>query len=350
MFGLKLPKIGNPFNSTSNTEMTKSTKPVLPEPIRSVKLIVPHDFDDSSLQHINLPPGVKIWQPRETKVHDHGFVKLIDFMGDDIGIEEAARLSYTGGTRAVSKTRGLLRYLMRMKHTSPSEMTETKWHIKCPIFVARQWVRHRTVSMNEESARYSVLSNDFYLPNLSDIKPQSKDNKQGRAGEVTATDKEVVIDRMKSHFTFSYQEYEKLLGEHDDEFSEEFPGIARESARAVLPTAIYTQFYWKINLHNLFHFLQLRMDPHAQKEIRDYAIFMADMIKDLFPISWEAFEDYRLFAKGFSRMEMDIVREAFNQTPHLLDAIREVLDNGDYLETEFGLSVREAKEFLAKVS
>lgn len=226
---------------------------------------------------------------------DRGFVRLVDYMGDDTAIVQAARISYGEGTKQVRQDRALIRYLMRHWHTSPFEMVELKFHIKLPIFVARQWIRHRTANINEYSARYSVLRDEFYLPDAAQIRPQSTTNKQGRAEQpLPAEDVERVLEEMEELQNKLYQSYQKLLE----------MGVAREIARINLPVSIYTEWYWKIDLHNLFHFLQLRMDPHAQYEIRVYAHAIADIVKKIVPLAWEAFEDYRLNARTFSVHEL----------------------------------------------
>lgn len=281
--------------------------------------------------------------PNYTPVLDKGFVGFVDKMGDDHSIVQAARVSYGKGTKSVREDRGLIRYLMRNRHTSPFEMIETKWHIKLPIFVMRQLVRHRTASLNEYSARYSVMTEEFYIPNKQDIQPQSTNNKQGRGGNLTEQEKEAVQFLIETNDQYGL--YKMLLGEdHEIENSgtgldENFPGIARELARMVLPVNIYTECYWKVNLHNLFHFLSLRADSHAQKEIRDYANVMFDYAKEYFPVSTEAFEDYVLYGKNFSRMEMEFLRSMVN--PDTLDV--------DYLKDNFDLSKGEAREFIAKI-
>lgn len=230
---------------------------------------------------------------------DHGFVRVVDYMGDDAAVVQAARVSYGRGTRKVTEDRGLIRYLMRHRHTTPLEMCELKLHVKLPIFVARQWIRHRTANVNEYSARYSVLDREFYLPRPEDLAVQSANNKQGR-GEVV--DPEVaaeVLRLLRRDAEQAYETYEGLL---------ENPGLARELARMNLPVSWYTQWYWKIDLHNLLHFLALRIDPHAQYEIRVYGEAMAKVVQAWVPTVWEAFEDYRLHAVTLSRQMVDTVR------------------------------------------
>jgi len=231
---------------------------------------------------------------------DHGFVRLIDYMGDDSAIVQAARVSYGKGTKKVRQDRGLIRYLMRHRHTSPLEMCEIKLHAKMPIFVARQWVRHRTASLNEISARYSVLDNEFYLPATQDLATQSDSNRQGRGDVLSAEQSAAVLALLKRDAEQSYQTYERLLG---DEF-----GLARELARMDLPVNYYTQWYWKVDLHNLLHFLSLRMDAHAQYEIRVFADAIARIVADWVPLVYEAFLDYRVGGQFLSRQGVDILR------------------------------------------
>src|SRR5438874_4910980 len=232
-------------------------------------------------------------------VPSNGFVRLVDYMGSDQSIVQAARVSYGAGTKSVREDRGLIRYLMRHDHTTPFEMVVLKFHIKAPIFVVRQWVRHRTASINEESARYSIMKEEFHEPAWADVGFQSKDNKQGRSHE--AVPQEVVqrfLDFLKEDRDTAYAHYEQFLEDN----------IARELARIVLPLSLYSEFYWQMNLHNLLHFLRLRMDAHAQQEIRDYANQVALCVKAVAPIAWEAFEEYKLHGKSFSRTEVALLQ------------------------------------------
>ena len=266
---------------------------------------------------------------KEFKVLDHGFIRLIDYMGDDNAIVQAARVSYGAGTKKVSEDRGLIRYLMRHRHTSPFEMVEMKFHIKLPIFVARQWIRHRTANVNEYSGRYSVMKEEFYRPEPEDIRYQSTVNKQGRSTEEVPDDlKNKLLDVLKKSQGESYQDY--------DYFVE--AGLARELARINLPLSLYTEWYWKIDLHNLFHFLALRMDPHAQYEIQQYAKIMGDMVKQIYPLSWEAFFDYRLTAQFFSGPELKVLKKNLDSVNYTLDEL-----------IEFGLPKGEALELLEKL-
>ncbi len=266
---------------------------------------------------------------KEFKVLDHGFVRLLDYMGDDSAIVQAARVSYGKGTKKVSEDRGLIRYLMRHRHTSPFEMVEFKFHVKLPIFVARQWIRHRTANVNEYSGRYSVMKEEFYLPKPEDIRYQSTVNKQGRSPEeVPAELKGKLVEILKKTQTETYAKYRELI--EDD--------LARELARIGLPLSLYTEWYWKIDLHNLFHFLRLRLDPHAQEEIRQYAVVMADMVKAVCPIAYEAFMDYQFHSLYFSGPELTIIKEGLAGLS---------LSKDDLIEE--GLSKREAVEFLEKL-
>jgi thymidylate synthase (FAD) len=266
---------------------------------------------------------------KEFKVLDHGFVRLVDYMGSDAAIVQAARVSYGEGTKKVSEDRALIRYLMRQGHTSPFEMAEFKFHVKLPIFVARQWIRHRTANVNEYSGRYSVMKEEFYIPEAKDIRFQSTVNKQGRAEEEVPDElKQRFVDFLKETHAASYEEYQHLIDE----------GLARELARIGLPLSLYTEWYWKIDLHNLFHFLRLRLDPHAQHEIRQYAKIMADMVKIVCPLAYEAFEDYILNSITFSAPELKVLNESLSD----LSLAKEEL-------VKRGLSRREADEFLEKL-
>ena len=230
---------------------------------------------------------------------DHGFVRVVDYFGDDAAIVQAARVSYGAGTRKISEDRQLIRYLMRHRHTTPFEMCEIKFHIKLPIFVARQWIRHRTANVNEISGRYSVFTDEFYLPQPHELAKQSTDNKQGRGEALTAEEAEAVRGKIEGASRQAYADYEELIHER---------GLARELGRAVLPVNYYTEWYWKIDLHNLLHFLALRLDPHAQYEIRVFAEAMASFVRDWVPTAWEAFSDYRLGAVTVSKPMIDVLQ------------------------------------------
>ncbi|MHA3916715.1 FAD-dependent thymidylate synthase [Halovulum sp. GXIMD14793] len=235
-------------------------------------------------------------------VLDHGFVRVIDYMGDDSAITQAARVSYGKGTKAVSNDAGLIRYLMRHWHSTPFEMCEVKFHVKLPVFVARQWIRHRTANVNEYSARYSILDREFYIPQPEHLAAQSTVNNQGRGAVLQGEEAARVLELLKADSTRAYDNYEAMLSQDDQD------GLARELARMNLPANIYTQWYWKIDLHNLFHFLRLRADSHAQYEIRAYADVMCEIVKDWIPLAYAAFEDYRLGAVQLSSKGIDCVR------------------------------------------
>lgn len=247
-------------------------------------------------------------------VLDHGFIRVIDYMGDAPAIVQAARVSYGKGTKTPSEDRGLLRYLIRHRHTSPLEMCEIKLHVKLPIFVARQWIRHRTASVNEYSARYSILSREFYVPAPEDIAPQSTTNKQGREGGYEDHEKPIIALRLEASMTDSFDYYEGLI-DKENGFD-----LARELARIVTPMSTYTEWYWKVNLHNLLHFLTLRADPHAQKEIRAYAETILDLVKGWVPAVGEAFEDYMRQAMLLSAQEVVILKAIMDGGGALWDA------------------------------
>lgn len=238
-------------------------------------------------------------------VLDHGLIRVIDYMGDDAAICQAARVSYGRGTKAVSDDRGLIRYLMRHWHSTPFEMCEVKFHVKLPIFVARQWIRHRTANVNEYSARYSVMDREFYIPAPEHLAAQSTVNNQGRGQVLQGAEAARVLDLLREDAMRAYDHYEDMLTPDADTGK---LGLARELARMNLPANVYTQWYWKIDLHNLFHFLRLRADVHAQYEIRVYAQIMCDIVKDWVPQAYEAFEDYRLGAVSLSAKAKEVLK------------------------------------------
>ena len=246
-------------------------------------------------------------------VLDHGFIVLVDVMGDDSSIVQAARVSYGKGTKTVSQDRGLIRYLMRHRHTTPFEMVEFKFLVKLPIFVARQWIRHRTANVNEYSARYSILEDEFYIPDTAILAGQSTSNKQGREAALPKKEAEKIRSLIIENSEKTYDLYEYLLNEEGEKEDASRGKLARELSRIVIATNVYTQWYWKIDLHNLFHFLSLRMDDHAQFEIREYADVMADIVKAAVPIAYEAFEDYRLNSLNLSRLEIEILKKFLNK-------------------------------------
>jgi len=243
-------------------------------------------------------------------VLDHGFVRVVDYMGDDAAIVQAARVSYGRGTRRVSEDSGLIRYLMRHRHSTPFEMCEIKFHVKLPIFVARQWIRHRTANVNEYSARYSILDREFYIPAPAQLAAQSAVNRQGRGDVLEGAEAAQVLRLLHEDATRTYDHYVDMLNENPDGSPRdpERQGLARELARMNLTLNTYTQWYWKIDLHNLFHFLSLRADAHAQYEIRVYAEAMMEAVRAWVPIATQAFEDYRLGAVTLSAQMLAVVK------------------------------------------
>lgn len=235
-------------------------------------------------------------------VLDHGFVRVVDYMGNDAAIVQAARVSYGAGTKKVSDDAGLIRYLMRHWHSTPFEMCEVKFHIKLPVFVARQWIRHRTANVNEYSARYSILDREFYIPAPEHLAAQSIVNNQGRGELLEGEEAERVLDILKNDSGRAYDHYEEMLSQDGQK------GLARELARMNLPANIYTQWYWKVDLHNLFHFLRLRADAHAQYEIRVYAEKICELVKSWVPLAYDAFADYRLGAETISTTGLSVLR------------------------------------------
>lgn len=263
---------------------------------------------------------------QEVQVLDHGFVRVVDTMGDDAAVCQAARVSYGSGTKSVSSNRNLIRYLMRHRHTTPFEMAEIKLHVKLPIFVARQWIRHRTANVNEYSARYSILDNEFYIPESEDVQMQSVTNAQGREEGLETEAQEDFRSVLQGACNNAYAQY--------SHYGEKV-GVARETARMILPNNIYTQWYWKVDVNNLLHFLSLRADPHAQMEIRVYADAILDMVKQWMPATYEAFNDYVMEAVTLSRIEY----QALIQT-----ATQSYVDESLWDQ----MSIREQKEFEVK--
>lgn len=246
---------------------------------------------------------------QEIKVLDKGFVRLVDYMGGDARIVQSARVSYGGGTKTVRQDRGLIHYLLKHAHTSPFEQVQLTFHTKMPIFVARQWVRHRTARLNEISGRYSIMRDEFYLPEPEHVCSQSESNKQGRAEALPAEEAHAIIEAMEREQRETYANYEKLLEKN----------VARELARVNLPNSLYTEWYWQIDLHNLFHFLRLRMDAHAQYEIRVYAEAMAQCAKAVAPLAYEAFEEHLLGGVKFSRAECEALAAMLDGRAATLD-------------------------------
>jgi len=251
---------------------------------------------------------------RKVRVLDKGFVRLVDYMGGDERIVQAARVSYGAGTKSVREDKALIDYLLRNKHTSPFEQVIFTFHVKMPLFVARQWIRHRTARLNEISGRYSVMKDEFYIPDPEKVRYQSKDNKQGRSEEAPPAQLvEKTLRLFESEQAGVYENYQNIL---DD-------GIARELARINLPLSMYTEMYWQIDLHNLFHFLKLRMDAHAQYEIRAYAKALADAAAVVTPMAYEAFEEHILKAKSFSKTELELILASLDK-----NKLNQLLESG----------------------
>jgi len=266
---------------------------------------------------------------------DHGFIRVIDYMGDDTSIVQAARVSYGKGTKKVSTDSGLIKYLMRHWHSTPFEMCEIKYHVKLPIFIARQWIRHRTANVNEYSARYSILDKEFYLPAIENLAAQSQSNRQGRGDVLTGDQAKKVLDLLKKDAEQTYDNYETMLNERYDGsiIDEKQVGLARELARMNLTLNTYTQWYWKTDLLNLMNFLRLRADHHAQYEIRAYADVMLDTVKRWVPITYEAFLDYRVGGTEVSSKGKKIIQK---------------LISGEKVDAEkSGLSKREWNELMS---
>jgi len=268
-------------------------------------------------------------------VLDHGFVRVIDYMGDDAAIVQAARVSYGRGTRKVSEDQGLINYLMRHRHTTPFEMCEIKYHIKLPIFVARQWIRHRTANVNEYSARYSILDNEFYIPDPEHLAVQTTTNRQGRGAAIAGEAARRVVDLLRRDAERAYAGYFELLNEDTSglPIDPARPGLARELARINLSLGFYTQWYWKTDLHNLMHFLSLRADPHAQYEIRAYAEVMLGTLARWVPMAHAAFLEYRMNAATISATGVSVIRRLLAGEP---------VD-----QPSSGLSPREWRELMA---
>jgi len=277
-----------------------------------------------------------LYKPFE--ILDHGFVRVVDYMGDDAAVVQGARVSYGRGTRQVQGDRGLIRYLMRHRHTTPFELAELKLHVRAPLFVARQWFRHRTASINEYSARYSVLEREFYVPDAAQISVQSVANRQGRGEIADPAVAAHVIETLKADAARSYDNYLEMLNEDEqgNTIDPARPGIARELARINLPVGIYTQFYWKVNLWNLLHFLHLRADAHAQHEIRVYAEVILDIVRRWVPTVHEAFRDYVQNGAALSAQQLAVIRAALAST-------------GAVDPAALGLTPREARELVGIV-
>ena len=250
------------------------------------------------------------------EVLDHGFVRVVDYMGNDSSVVQAARVSYGSGTKKINADTALINYLIAHRHTTPLEMCEIKFHIKLPVFVARQWIRHRTASVNEYSARYSIMEDEFYIPKAQHLSAQSKINHQGRDETKVLNEQEqkMVLDILKKDSTNSYQNYLKMINQNEngEVLDQDKEGLARELARMNLPLNCYTQWYWKIDLHNLLHFLNLRADSHAQYEIRVYAEIMLDIVKKWVPHCYQAFIKNNKSGKNFSGPALEIIKKMLN--------------------------------------
>jgi thymidylate synthase (FAD) len=272
---------------------------------------------------------------QEIRVLDRGFVRVVDYMGDDAAIVQAARVSYGKGTKSLRDDTALIRYLLRHRHTSPFEMCELKLHVKLPIFVARQWIRHRTANVNEYSARYSVMEEEFYLPEAGQLGVQSSENRQGRGDGLRPDDARDVRRRIAGANERAYELYLLLLNSAGaaEAGSDERLGLTRELARIVLPLNTYTEWYWKTDLHNLLHFLALRADPHAQYEIRAYAEALLDVVRRWLPITCQAFLDYQLNAATLSAPALAVVKR--------------MVAGETVLREESGLGAREWRELMA---
>lgn len=266
------------------------------------------------MSHVVVPEAEALLD-QEIKVLDHGFIRLVDYLGGDSRIVQSARVSYGSGTKSVREDEALIDYLMNHRHTSPFEQVVLTFHCKMPIFVARQWIRHRAARVNEISGRYSVMEDEFYVPAETNIQRQSKDNRQGRdPQEVPAELRQKVLSIISTGQTSAYSDYQTLL--NDD--------IARELARINLPLSLYTQWYWQIDLHNLLHFMQLRMDEHAQWEIRQYANVLADLTKAVAPLAYKAFEKHVLKAVCFSGAEIQALAANLQGREHELKGIHRI--------------------------
>ncbi len=282
-------------------------------------------------------PALEAMLYEATPVLDHGFVRVIDYMGDDAAVVQAARVSYGRGTRRVSEDAGLIRYLMRHRHSTPFEMCEIKYHVKLPIFVARQWIRHRTANVNEYSARYSILDREFYIPAAEHLAAQSSVNRQGRGDVLHGDEAAHVLALLRADAAQTYAHYVEMLNEGPDgaQTDPTRQGLARELARMNLTLNTYTQWYWKIDLHNLLHFLALRVDAHAQYEIRAYGEAMLRAVQAWVPLCFEAFRDYRLGAVTFSGP--------------MLAVLRRMLAGETVTQPDSGLGKRDWAEFLAAI-
>jgi thymidylate synthase (FAD) len=300
------------------------------------KEIQEQQSQSSSTKRVTSPELEKVLY-EAIPVLDHGFIRVIDYMGDDSSIVQSARVSYGKGTKKVSTDEGLIKYLMRHRHSTPFEMCEIKYHIKLPIFIARQWIRHRTANVNEYSARYSILDKEFYLPAKEQLAAQSQSNRQGRGDVIQGKQAEEVLNILKDDANRTYDNYEKLLNERFDgtKIDENKVGLARELARMNLTLNTYTQWYWKTDLLNLLNFLFLRADNHAQYEIRVYADKMLDTVKRWVPITYQAFMDYRVGAAEISSKGLSVIKS--------------MISGKKVAPEDSGLSKREWNELMEKL-
>jgi len=280
-------------------------------------------------------PGMEEILYQAMPILDHGFVRVVDYMGDDAAVVQAARVSYGRGTKSTTDDAGLVNYLLRHRHTTPFEMCEVKYHVKLPIFVARQWIRHRTANVNEYSARYSILDNEFYIPTPENMAAQSTVNHQGRGEVLNAQDSDRVFKLLREDSERAYEGYADMLNEDAEgkPLDDSRQGLARELARMNLSLNFYTQWYWKTDLHNLLHFLSLRADSHAQYEIRVYAEAMLDTVKRWVPATYGAFMDYRVGGTNISQKGMSVVKR--------------LLAGENVDQKESGMSPREWRELMA---
>lgn len=288
-------------------------------------------LDTENTKRITVPALEEILE-KEISVLDHGFIRVIDYMGSDSSIVQAARVSYGKGTKQKSQDKGLINYLLRHKHTTPFEMCEIKFHIKLPMFVARQWIRHRTANVNEYSARYSILDNEFYIPEKENLATQSQTNKQGREAVIEGEASSKILNMFKQTSQEAFERYEYMI---NDEKHSEHEGLTRELARMNLPVNIYTQWYWKIDLHNLLHFVKLRADHHAQYEIRVYAQALLDILKKWVPLTYEAFMNYEV--------------GNYNLSAEALKVVKKLIQGEKVEESDCSLSKREWQELMDKL-
>jgi thymidylate synthase (FAD) len=287
---------------------------------QQIQEIKEQQSQENSTKRVTSPELEKILY-EAIPILDHGFIRVIDYMGDDSSIVQAARVSYGKGTKKVSTDEGLIRYLLRHWHSTPFEMCEIKYHIKLPIFIARQWIRHRTANVNEYSARYSILDKEFYIPAPDKLAAQAVNNRQGRGGVLEGDQAQEVLDILKEDSQRTYENYEKMLNERYDGsvIDENKSGLARELARMNLTLNSYTQWYWKTDLLNLMNFLFLRADIHAQYEIRVYADAMIETLKKWVPITHSAFLDYRVGAAHVSAKGLNVIKSLLNGKEVSLD-------------------------------